>query len=794
MKIRFWLLDINHEVVEGRPEVRLWGLDSHGNRVMVADRGFLPYFYLIPKRAEDAEGLKKLAVDGKYVKGDTSVELEEKLYFGSPVKVVKVTCVLPEDVESYAKRLAKDPRVEMTLLDDLRYTNLYLTDLNLYPSDWLEVEVEKLTLPQKLSVDGAYAAKSSPRMVEEETPPQLRILAFSTLIHAEIGSPNFERDPVLIIATLTSEGKAEVFKAEDHDDRGMLQAFSEYVKSYDPDILVGFGTSHVDLPYLLGRARVQEIAFALDRMGGEPHQSIHGHISVVGRANIDLLDFVTDIPEVKVKTLENAAWFFNVPGKEKLKVIPETEIHRYWENAESRLILEEACRQNVKVVWGLSETLLEYAIQLSRLVGLPLDHVGAAATGFKVDSYLIRQAARFNELIPKRTEQPYYPYKGAIVLAPKPGMHENVAVLDFSAMYPNLMIKYNLSPDTYVKSEGKTKGNVNIAPEVGHAFRKEPPGFYKQVLTNLIQARKSIQSEMEKLDPESTRYRLLEARQRGIKTITNATYGYCGWTGARWYMREVAEATAAWGRHTILAAVEAAKRQGLEVIYGDTDSLFVNYDVAKVERLIKEVEAEVGLTVKPAVIYSRILFTEAKKRYAGLLSDGRIEIVGLEVARGDWCEIAKKVQEKVLEILLRGKRHTEAANFIREYVDNLRRGKVPLQDLVIWKTLTKSVDEYAVRAPHVEAAKRLEERGWRLPPGSKVGYIITKGTGKLYERAKPHILVKPDEVDYDYYVENQILPSVLRILETFKVTKEELIGGEPAAAGRGKKTTLNSSF
>ncbi|MEM2939836.1 MAG: DNA polymerase domain-containing protein, partial [Candidatus Bathyarchaeia archaeon] len=365
---------------------------------------------------------------------------------------------------------------------------------------------------------------------------------------------------------------------------------------------------------------------------------------------------------------------------------------------------------------------------------------------------------------------------GAIVLEPKPGVHDNIAVLDFKAMYPNIMITYNVSPDTYIPpEEPEPVSGVYTAPEVNHRFRKEPPGFYREVLLRLIKARDEIRAGLKRLNPESSEYRLLDARQKAIKVITNATYGYAGWIGARWYIKPVAEAVTAWGRYTILRTIKIAKSLGLEVVYGDTDSIFIKYERDKAEKLSRMIEESLGLEIKPDKIYSRILFTEAKKRYCGLLPDGRLDMVGLEVVRGDWANVAKSIQEKVLEIILKEQSARKAVEYVRKYIMDLRDRKVPYRDLIIWKTLTKSLEEYEVKAPHVEAAKLLQKEGWTLTVGDKIGYVITLGSGKLYERAKPYTLASYKDVDLEYYVTNQVIPAALRILSLFGVKEDELM-------------------
>jgi DNA polymerase I len=211
------------------------------------------------------------------------------------------------------------------------------------------------------------------------------------------------------------------------------------------------------------------------------------------------------------------------------------------------------------------------------------------------------------------------------------------------------------------------------------------------------------------------------------------------------------------------------------VVYGDTDSLFVTYDEKKTRELEKEVEKELGLDVEQGEVYVRIFFTEAKKRYAGLRKDGSLDIVGLEVIRGDWAEVAKKVQEHVLEIILKEKSSKKAVSYVQNVVEELKQRKVPFRDLIIWKTLTKRVEDYAVKASHVEAAKALMSKGWRLAVGDKIGYIIAVGEGKLYSRAKPYVFATIDDVDVDYYVSKQIVPAAARVLEFFGVTEEDLL-------------------
>jgi DNA polymerase I len=778
MNIKFFLLDINHEVVNGIPEIRLWGIDSQGKRVLIRDRSFFPFFYLIPKdNANINEIIERINKEKNSYPELKNFEVVSKNFFGKPIKAIKVICKKPEYVQSYSESLGKIDGIKDRAEDDIRFSLHYIIANYLQPCGWHEVEVEKALKPSGIRIDEVYDAINAPTAIVESKKPSLRVLAFSSIKFSKFGSPKPSKDPISIISALNSEGKKYQFIASNSNDKGLILDFMKLIEEYDPDIIVGYGNNKVDWAYLLTRAKVHGLSLKIDRTNGEPHTSLFGHVSITGRVNIDLLDFAEEIYEIKIKSIENVAEFFGVMSKKDRTIIEEIEFPEYWNNKRDELL--KYSMENAESILGIYNAIIDFAMQFSALTGLPLDQLFAAAVGFRVDNYLMKEAYRLNEIIPRRTEQPYIPYKGALVLKPKPGLHENIAVLDFSSMYPNLMILYNISPDTLVKdNEEVSPKDIIVIPEVNHKFRKDLVGFYKIILSRLINAREEIKKKISSLSPESLEFKILKEREKAIKIITNACYGYAGWVGARWYMREVAESASALGRVTIKEVIEIAKKLELKIIYGDTDSIFVEYDENKINKLLETIKEKLGLEIKIDKIYQRVIFTEAKKRYAGLLLNGSLDIVGLEVVRGDWSEASRIVQEKVLELILKEKTPKKAIEFVRQYIADLNAKKIPLKDLIIWKTLSKPIEEYEIRAPHIEAAKKLVKEGWEIGPGDKIGYVIVKGFGKLYEKAKPYIFSSLDEIDYEYYINNQILPVASRILSIFNVSENELIGSK----------------
>ncbi|MEM1910198.1 MAG: DNA polymerase II [Sulfolobales archaeon] len=775
MKLRFYLLDVSYEVHGGVPAILLWGVSDDGRRTLVIDKNFRPYFYVILNEGVDEYGvLNKIKVLSRGDSPIISADVGYKKYYGKPVKVIKITTVKPEAVRDYRELVKKLKDVVDVVEADIRFSMRYILDNDVPPCQWYEAEVEPLEGVGGYRVNSIYELTGKIRPLDKTVPPKLRVLALDIEVYNPRGAVDPLRDPVIVISLATSDGDLKLLTASEGSppqDRDLIKEFINYVLAYDPDIIVGYNSNRFDLPYLVERASKLGLALDIGRVrGGIPRPSVHGHYSIPGRLHVDIYNFAEEIPEIKIKSLDNVADYLGVMKKSERTLIPGHEIHAYWDDKSKRSLLLNYARDDVIATLRLSEKFIPFAMQLSSLTGLPLDQVGAASVGYRLEWYLMRSAVKMGELIPNRLEREYEPYKGAVVLEPKKGVHSNIAVLDFTSMYPSIMVKYNIGPDTYV--EGECENHYKV-PGTNYCFRREPPGFYKSVLETLLKLRKIAREEMKKYPPGSPEYMIYDERQRALKILANASYGYMGWVGARWYFKPGAEAVTAIGRDTIKKAISLAENLGLEVIYGDTDSLFIS-NRPEVSKFIEEVMRLLELEIKVDKVYKRVFFTEAKKRYVGILDDGRIDIVGFEAVRGDWSEIAKEVQENVARIILETGDTKKAVDYVRSVVLELKQQKIPLEKLVIWKTLTKSLDEYEVSAPHVTAAKKMMSLGFKVEKGDKIGYVITKGQTPISSRATPYFMAKVSDIDIDYYVKHQIVPAAMRILEYFGVSEKQL--------------------
>jgi DNA polymerase I len=772
MRRTFWLLDLNHETYEGKSSIWLWGITHEGKRVLIIDNNYRPYFYLLPRKDQDPEELRRRLESEKPHPTIENVSIEKKKLLTDERVVLRVFCKDTELLERAARDTLKKTGGDAIYEEKLRLAIKYQYDCEIKPCQWHEVETSASTIdPKKFNVQETLTASDHPRPIAKEETPGLDLFSFSLLSVSKTGAPSPIRDPIRIISWRTGKNANELQLTQADSDAGTIQKFGDDVTKINPDFVLSFEGNSIDWPYLVKRSSNTKSPLRVGRDGGPPHQSLYAHYSLIGRANVDLLNFAEDLYEVKNKTIENVAKYLGIESSNQ-KPIDETAYFDYWSKPEERKMLVKHVEEETEIILKIGQEAIDYVIQMSALSGLPPDQVIAAAVGFRVDNYLMMETHKLGQLIPSRTEQPIIPYKGAIVLEPRVGLHDNVASLDFSSMYPSLMIKYNISPDTLVIGKDE---DVFEVPEVKHRFRRSPPGFYRIVLTKLIEARKTTKAELKRTPPSDSRYPLLKAREKAVKVMTNAVYGYAGWAGARWYSKEVAESAAALGRETINRAISLAKSVGLTVFYGDTDSLFVNYDDGLVQSFQAEIEHQLGLEINLSEVYKRILFTEAKKKYAGLRTDGQVDVVGLEAVRGDWSNLARDVQNTVLRMVLEDANSSRATAYVLNLTSNLKSKKLPLSSFIIWKTLTKPVGAYEVNAPHVEVAKKMAKDGWPVTAGDKVGFVITKKPGKLFQKAEPHYKETIEDVDFDYYVRNQIVPAAARILEILGVPEDKLL-------------------
>ena len=167
-------------------------------------------------------------------------------------------------------------------------------------------------------------------------------------------------------------------------------------------------------------------------------------------------------------------------------------------------------------------------------------------------------------------------------------------------------------------------------------------------------------------------------------------------------------------------------------------------------------------------------FFVSKKRYA-VIEDGEIIAKGLELVRRDWAPIVKKTQEEVLMAILKEGDSDKAIKAVKKVLKRIKKGDVENKELIIHTQITKPLDQYKQIGPHVVAARKIEEHGIKVTRGTIVQYIIVKGKGSISQRAIPYEYSEGIEYDKEYYIENQLIPAVSRMMEPLGYNKERLM-------------------
>ncbi len=419
----------------------------------------------------------------------------------------------------------------------------------------------------------------------------------------------------------------------------------------------------------------------------------------------------------------------------------------------------------------LKEAGLEGLFEQSRLTRIPIQEMARTSTGTGITSLQLAHAIRQNILIPWRKSEPesfgtalelFETDKGGMVFRPPPGFHESVAELDFTSMYPSLMVRYNISPETV----GCLCCPDNRAPGTRHTVCTRRPGFIPEVLAPLLVKRQSYKERLSKLDDHGKEHPDNQ-RQKALKWLLVVSFGYLGYKNARFGRIEAHECVTAYGREILLKAKEMAEERGFRVLHGVVDSLWLQKKEMTremCEELARAVGEETGITLNLEGIYRWIGFFSSRKspslavanQFLGVFGTGEIKMRGLDARRSDTPLFVRQMQNRMVEILA-GARDMEeyrrlipkARNALEEALDILSEGRVPLSELVFKKTLSRAPAEYARATITAIVARELVNRGIRLAAGETVHYILTDVRNRdPAGRARAWPVITPD-VTYD---------------------------------------------
>ncbi|MFP6582913.1 MAG: DNA polymerase II [Candidatus Hydrogenedentota bacterium] len=563
-----------------------------------------------------------------------------------------------------------------------------------------------------------------------------------------------------------------------HDEAILYRHFLAWMAEYDPDVLIGWNVVAFDLAFLVRRAKELNVSFTLGRGKSKcdvmlPMTRRQSHIArLQGRVILDGIQLMRlGLWNFESFSLEYVAR--EMLGVGKLIQTPDDrveEINRMYREdpqALAKYNLED-CRLVSEIFKNAD--LLNFAIARSQLTGLALDRQGGSVASF--DFQYLPRLHREGFVGPDTgaiTDAVMSP--GGYVMDSKPGLYQNVLVLDFKSLYPSIIRTFYIDPLGLAINEGE-----QVAGYLGATFSRET-SILPGLIESLWAARDA--AKREKNAPLS----------QAIKIIMNSFYGVLGSTGCRFYDPKLATSITKRGHDLITRTRDFIEEQGYEVIYGDTDSVFVligdepasdsqkiGSDLAEglnqwwTETLERELDLESHLEIEFETHYEKFFMPTirgtqkgSKKRYAGLIRHGEeleVQFKGLESVRTDWTPLARRFQREVFRRVFLGEPYVE---YVKSIADGTRSGEFD-DELVYRKRLRQKIEEYTKNVPpHAQAAKKLDRpRRW-------VEYVITLNGPEPIEKWT-------SALDYDHYLDRQLAPAVDGLLGCFGDSFEKLTG------------------
>ncbi|XP_043956907.1 DNA polymerase delta catalytic subunit [Gambusia affinis] len=598
-------------------------------------------------------------------------------------------------------------------------------------------------------------------------------------------------------------------------EKQLLRSWAEFLRTVDPDIITGYNIQNFDFPYLLNRAAALKVDYFpyLGRMRGiksvlresnfqskQMGRRENKTINMEGRVQFDLLQVLLRDYKLRSYTLNAVSFHFLQEQKEDVQHSIITDLQNG--NEQTRRRLAVYCLKDAYLPLRLLQKLMcviNY-MEMARVTGVPLTYLLSRGQQIKVVSQLLRQAMKQDLVMPVVKTEGGEDYTGATVIEPEKGYYSvPIATLDFSSLYPSIMMAHNLCYTTLLQKGSAEKLGLSpddfIKTPTGDQFVKSSmrKGLLPEILENLLSARKRAKAELKK-ETDPFKKQVLDGRQLALKISANSVYGFTGAQVGKLPCLEISQSVTGFGRQMIEKTKQLVESKytisngyqaDARVVYGDTDSVMVKLGVTTVKEAM-EIGREAAEWVSShfippiklefeKVYYPYLLIN--KKRYAGLYfssspdTHDKMDCKGIETVRRDNCPLVANLINTCLQKILIERDPQGAVDHAKEVISDLLCNRIDISQLVITKELTRTAQEYAGKQAHVELAERMRKRDAGSAPnlGDRVPYVIIKAAkgAAAYMKSEDPIFVLENNIPIDtqYYLEQQLSKPLLRIFE-----------------------------
>lgn len=397
---------------------------------------------------------------------------------------------------------------------------------------------------------------------------------------------------------------------------------------------------------------------------------------------------------------------------------------------------------------------MEAIFELTHITHAPFQQASRSTIGTGLSSMQLFQALQDNILIPAHKHVPeawksvatlFQTDKGGLVYQPRPGFYEGVAQLDFSSLYPFLMVKHNISPETIACACCPDAPGL---PESGVRVCQKREGLIPRTLRPLVEKRQHYKRRM-KTTSDPLAKAAYNQRQQCHKWLLVTCFGYLGYKNARFGRIEAHEAVTTLGRETLLRAKEVAEANGFQFYHAIVDCLWVKKEHASeqdYQKLAEDISTATGIPMEMEGIYKWLGFLPARgrletsvaNRYFGAFTTGETKIRGLEQRRHDTPRFIKNFQTQMIRLLAHADNLAEYQALFPKVFEELRcvseeleNGRIPFEDLLIQKNLSRNVLDYKVKSPTAVAAEQLREFGIEMQAGMRIAYLFTNARAQI---------------------------------------------------------------
>lgn len=530
------------------------------------------------------------------------------------------------------------------------------------------------------------------------------------------------------ISSMTLESDDGKVVIEGRSEADTILGLVRAVREADPDFILTRDGDTFLFPYLITRAEANGVALTLDRDGT----------------------------------------IMKLPSKAGTSYFSYGQIHY----KPSAVKLRGRIHIDVNTSLAYSEAGFEGLFELSRVCRMPLHTSSRASIGKALSGLQFYHASKMRLLVPwkptlaerfKDRNELLMADRGGFIFEPKLGVYEGVGELDFSALYPNIMLRKNISAET-VKC-ACCPDSKNMVPELDWNVCEKRDGLVPLAIKIIVEKKLRYKELKVKATNgiDHTRY---AARQAALKWLGVTTFGYLGFNNAKFGRIDAHIAVCAWDRRILIEATRTAERMGFDVLHGIVDSLWLRK--AKTSEsdyleLKSEIEREVGFPMSFEGVYKWVAFLPSKiepnisvlNRYFGVFQTGELKVRGIEARRHDTPLTFTRCQMDILKVLAKADSAAEATAEVPRCVEifldraeTLARHEIPASELAFTTNLSKAPEEYSTMTVQHSAVRQLVNEGAKLHAGEGIRYIVTDYRRKDLKRAVPLDTAK-DMADYD---------------------------------------------